>query len=178
MGAACGAVGGPCAVQVPHRNTVRRSELLRLSINRTASPDVAFLYPRLRPLSFPHSLSQSHQLSVRIWRVSLFKLRLAVDLYGRAGEAGIAAAQHLTAIFPSADSANRTLWRESLPLSLRVLHASKECSTEERQNLSFRVGRWLYEDRRFQEAIRCFEEVQQRKPHKTDQYARIHTRLC
>jgi hypothetical protein len=85
--------------------------------------------------------------------------RVWIERQGRAGETETAAMQHLFAKFPSADRANRALWREYVPHAIRVLYARKACRIEERQDLSFRVGRCLYEDRRFKEAVRCFEEA-------------------
>jgi hypothetical protein len=85
--------------------------------------------------------------------------RVWIKRQGRARETEIAAIQHLVATFPSADRVSRALWRECLPHALRVLHRSKECRIEERHDLSFRVGECLDQDRRFKEAIRCFEEV-------------------
>jgi hypothetical protein len=85
--------------------------------------------------------------------------RVWIKRQGRARETETAAIQHLVATFPSADRRSRTLWREYLPHALRVLHASKECSIEERHDLSFRVGRCLKQDRRFKEALRCFEDA-------------------
>ncbi|KAB5511632.1 hypothetical protein GE09DRAFT_1269934 [Coniochaeta sp. 2T2.1] len=55
--------------------------------------------------------------------------------------------------------ANGSLWREYLPHTLHLLHGSKECRFEERHDLSFRVGQCLDQDKRFKEAIRCFEEA-------------------
>jgi tetratricopeptide (TPR) repeat protein len=85
--------------------------------------------------------------------------RVWIKRQGRARETEIAAIQHLVATFPSADRANRALWGDYLPHTLRVLHVSKGCSIEERHDLSFRVGQCLDQDRRFKEAIRCLEEA-------------------
>jgi hypothetical protein len=85
--------------------------------------------------------------------------RVWIERQGRAGETEIAAVRHFVARFPSAAPANRTLWRDYVPHALRVLKGSKECRIREKQDLSFRVGRCLDQDRRFKEAIRCFEEA-------------------
>jgi tetratricopeptide (TPR) repeat protein len=85
--------------------------------------------------------------------------RVWIGRHGRVGETETAAVRHLMAIFPSADRANRTLWREYLPHALRVLYGRKTCRIEERHDLSFRVGQCLDRDRRFKEAIRCLEEA-------------------
>ncbi|KAB5515050.1 P-loop containing nucleoside triphosphate hydrolase protein [Coniochaeta sp. 2T2.1] len=50
--------------------------------------------------------------------------------------------------------------RQYLPHTLRVLHRSKAYRTEERCDLTSRVGQYLHKDRRFKEAIRYFEEAQ------------------
>jgi hypothetical protein len=78
---------------------------------------------------------------------------------GRAGGTEIAPVRHFVSRFPSAAPTNRTLWREYLPHALRVLKESKKCRIEEGHDLSFRVGECLDQDRRFKEAIRCFEEA-------------------
>ncbi|KAB5515676.1 hypothetical protein GE09DRAFT_979454, partial [Coniochaeta sp. 2T2.1] len=83
--------------------------------------------------------------------------RVWIERQGRTGETETAAFQHLVATFPSADRANGTLWRAYLPHALGVLQGRKECRTEEMCDLSFRVGQCLDQDRRFKEAIRCFE---------------------
>lgn len=66
--------------------------------------------------------------------------------------------QHLDSIFPSDDEENRTLWREYLPHALQALQESNEYQ-EERFGLYYYVGRCLYADRRFKEAIAALEKT-------------------
>ncbi|RDW56930.1 hypothetical protein BP5796_12997 [Coleophoma crateriformis] len=66
---------------------------------------------------------------------------------------------HLNEIFPSSDRVNRDQWREYMPHTIRALEGSSECQIEERYDLFFAVGECLDKDRRFKEAIRCFEET-------------------
>ncbi|KAH7016518.1 uncharacterized protein B0I36DRAFT_254159, partial [Microdochium trichocladiopsis] len=70
------------------------------------------------------------------------------------------AIRRLQKIFPSHDSANRKLWRECMPHAIRLLHDTQASNTEERYKLVVSVGKCMDTDRRFKEAIRCFEEVE------------------
>ena len=69
----------------------------------------------------------------------------------------INAIHHLITVFLSQDQANREIWREYLPHTLRVLHESKDCEIERKYNLFHKVGLCLSIDRRFKEAIICFQ---------------------
>ncbi|RDW56997.1 hypothetical protein BP6252_13950 [Coleophoma cylindrospora] len=64
---------------------------------------------------------------------------------------------HLNEIFPSSDRVNRDRWREYMPHAVRALKGSSEGQLKERYDLFFAVGVCLDMDRRFKEAIRCFE---------------------
>jgi tetratricopeptide (TPR) repeat protein len=64
---------------------------------------------------------------------------------------------HIEKIFPSRDRMKREKWRAYIPHGLRVLDRSNWCQIAERFNLFMTVGSCLDLDRRFREAIRCFE---------------------
>ncbi|KAI1374708.1 hypothetical protein F4677DRAFT_455383 [Hypoxylon crocopeplum] len=64
---------------------------------------------------------------------------------------------------------DRMLWREYLPHALRVLEGSREYPVEERYDLFYRVGRYLYKDRRFKEAAKALEETYMWKRRHTSQ---------
>ncbi|KAI0537281.1 hypothetical protein GGR58DRAFT_527494 [Xylaria digitata] len=66
---------------------------------------------------------------------------------------------HLASIFPWDDEENRSLWREYLPHVQHALQVGQEYQHNQRFDLFYRVGRCLYEDRRFIEAIIAFEET-------------------
>ncbi|KAH6653249.1 hypothetical protein BKA67DRAFT_312556 [Truncatella angustata] len=66
---------------------------------------------------------------------------------------------HLAEIFSSSDWSNRHRWRQYLPHAFYVLDRSRGYNLEGRFNLVDDVGRCLDADRRFKEAIRCYEEV-------------------
>ena len=69
------------------------------------------------------------------------------------------AIQHVKAIFPSTNRANRQAWQAYFPHAFRLLSQSKESILEERFDLLDHVGRCLFSDRRFKDAVECFEEV-------------------
>jgi hypothetical protein len=76
------------------------------------------------------------------------------------------ATRHLAEVFPSDDYANRDLWREYLPHTLRLLQGREGIEMEERYDLCFWVGRCLSVDGRIKEAVRCLEEAcEWRKDH-------------
>ncbi|KAH7012126.1 uncharacterized protein B0I36DRAFT_300025 [Microdochium trichocladiopsis] len=62
-------------------------------------------------------------------------------------------------IFPPSDHENRKRWRQCMPHAMRLLHDTQASETEHRYELVFHVGRRMHIDRRFKEAIRCFEEM-------------------
>ncbi|KAH7012165.1 uncharacterized protein B0I36DRAFT_279029 [Microdochium trichocladiopsis] len=62
-------------------------------------------------------------------------------------------------IFPPSDHENRKRWRQCMPHAMRLLHDTQASETEHRYELVFHVGRCMHIDRRFKEAIRCFEEM-------------------
>ncbi|KAI1774882.1 TPR-like protein [Hypoxylon cercidicola] len=67
--------------------------------------------------------------------------------------------QHFEATFPFNPRKNRELCRQYLPHALRVLEGSRESQIDERYDLSYRVGRYLCQDRRYKEALKPFEEA-------------------
>jgi tetratricopeptide (TPR) repeat protein len=69
----------------------------------------------------------------------------------------IDAIRHIEKTFPHCDWAGREKWREYVPHGLQVLNRSSWCRIAERYDLFMTVGLCLYRDRRFKEAIRCFE---------------------
>ncbi|RFU33775.1 hypothetical protein B7463_g2523, partial [Scytalidium lignicola] len=71
----------------------------------------------------------------------------------------IDAIRHIEKIFPSSDRTRREKWTGYIPHGLQVLNRSSWCRTEERYDLFMTVGSCLDLDRRFKEAIRCFEAV-------------------
>jgi tetratricopeptide (TPR) repeat protein len=87
-------------------------------------------------------------LATRIW----------IQREGRVIQTMEKATRHLEAIFPSDDYGNRSLWREYLPHTLRVLFEDEGVDIEERYELDLRAGRCLQADGRIKEAVRCFEE--------------------
>jgi tetratricopeptide (TPR) repeat protein len=84
-----------------------------------------------------------------------------IDKQGRREQVENDAIGRLATIFTSITLADRELWRQYLPHALRVLSQSNECKAEGRYDLLMKVGRCLDRDRRFEEAIRCLEEVYQ-----------------
>ncbi|KAI3343365.1 hypothetical protein F4824DRAFT_493613 [Ustulina deusta] len=84
-------------------------------------------------------------------------------------ETKTSAIQHLASIFPFDDKENRSLWREYLPHAQHALQVSQDYQDEEQFDLFYRVGRCLYADRRFKEAIVALKETYQwRKQHLTE----------
>ncbi|KAH8196988.1 hypothetical protein TruAng_008847 [Truncatella angustata] len=79
---------------------------------------------------------------------------------GRRAQVVEDATSHLADSFPCHNAANRDLWRGYMPHALRLLYAREEYEAEEyRYDLLRSVGRCLHTDRRFKEAVHCFEEV-------------------
>ncbi|KAG7433975.1 Regulatory protein AfsR [Fusarium oxysporum f. sp. raphani] len=66
---------------------------------------------------------------------------------------------HLAARFPATNDAHYGLRREYLPHAMRLLNRNHEDKTVEVYQLFEKVGNSFDADRRFKEAIRCFEEV-------------------
>ena len=72
-------------------------------------------------------------------------------------------------VYPSRDQTKREKWRGYIPHGLRILDRSSWCQIAERCNLFITVGLCLYLDRRFKEAIRCFEAASEwRREHFTE----------
>ncbi|KAI1746899.1 hypothetical protein F4782DRAFT_522988 [Xylaria castorea] len=69
------------------------------------------------------------------------------------------AIQHLAAIFPSNSHRNRSKWREYLPHAQHALQVAQEYQDRKRFDLFYLMGRCLYEDRRFKEAIIALEKT-------------------
>jgi tetratricopeptide (TPR) repeat protein len=65
---------------------------------------------------------------------------------------------HVAKIFPSSDSANRDLWREYLPHAMHLLYQVDEHKINDAYSLFHKVGKCLFADRQFKEAIRCYEK--------------------
>ncbi|RBR22367.1 uncharacterized protein FIESC28_04561 [Fusarium coffeatum] len=94
----------------------------------------------------------------------------------REREASNAAIRHIAARFPVIIDAHYGQRREYLPHAMRLLNQNHEDKTSEVFRLFQKVGNTFYADRRFKEAIRCFEEVyrwRQDRCYETD-----HDRLC
>ncbi|KAH7012172.1 acyl transferase/acyl hydrolase/lysophospholipase [Microdochium trichocladiopsis] len=69
------------------------------------------------------------------------------------------AVRHIREVFPDDDYENRDEWREYLPHAFRVLSKDTGVDSEERNNLSFWVGRCLRVDGRSKEAVFHLEET-------------------
>ncbi|KAF5846047.1 hypothetical protein GGP41_008575 [Bipolaris sorokiniana] len=99
-----------------------------------------------------------------IHRLVHLATRIWVRQYGdtrRVVEKGI---RHVARIFPRDDYENRIKWRAYLPHALRLLEDNQDSSMEERSQLCLLVGKCLYVDGRFQEAVRWLKEsYEQRK---------------
>jgi tetratricopeptide (TPR) repeat protein len=81
----------------------------------------------------------------------------------------IDAIRHIEKAFPPSDRTRREKWRGYVPHGLRVLNRSSWCQIAERYDLFMRVGWCLDLDRRFKEAIRCFEAASEwRREHFTE----------
>ncbi|KAH6646194.1 hypothetical protein BKA67DRAFT_525928 [Truncatella angustata] len=79
---------------------------------------------------------------------------------GRRAQVVEDATSHLADNFPSHNAVNRDLWRSYMPHALRLLYGSEAYEAEEcRYDLLGSAGRCLLTDRRFKEAVRCFEEM-------------------
>ncbi|KAH6658045.1 hypothetical protein BKA67DRAFT_620116, partial [Truncatella angustata] len=69
------------------------------------------------------------------------------------------AIRHISKIFPPQDFTNRTMWRQYLPHTFRLLAESKGIRADERFDLSLQVGLCLQVDGRIQDAIRRLKET-------------------
>ncbi|CAG9955961.1 unnamed protein product [Clonostachys rosea f. rosea IK726] len=69
------------------------------------------------------------------------------------------AIRHLAARFPTQDDAHYNLRREYLPHAMRLLSRNSRNQIDEIYHLSEKVGDSFMTDRRFREAVKCFEEV-------------------
>ena len=79
------------------------------------------------------------------------------------------AIRHIEKEFPRRDRTRREKWRGYVPHGLRVLNRSSWCQMAERYDLFMTVGFCLYLDRRFKEAIICFEAASEwRREHFTE----------
>jgi KaiC/GvpD/RAD55 family RecA-like ATPase len=79
------------------------------------------------------------------------------------------AIRHIEKVFPSEDQTKHKKWRGYIPHGLRILDRSSWCQIAERYNLYMTIGLCLYLDRRFKEAIRCFEAASEwRREHFTE----------
>jgi tetratricopeptide (TPR) repeat protein len=95
---------------------------------------------------------------------------------GLTEQTAIDAIRHIEKIFPHTDRTNREKWRGYVPHVLRVLNISSCCQIAERGDLFMTVGLCLYLDRRFKEAIRCFEAASEwKREHFTEEN---HSRLA
>ncbi|KFA78071.1 hypothetical protein S40288_05424, partial [Stachybotrys chartarum IBT 40288] len=65
---------------------------------------------------------------------------------------------HLAEVFPTTNRANRDLWRDYLPHTIRLLQQLEQ-KTEDAYHLINGVGNCLYADRRFREASGYLQEV-------------------
>ncbi|KAI0145536.1 hypothetical protein GGR57DRAFT_506731 [Xylariaceae sp. FL1272] len=88
-------------------------------------------------------------------------IRVWVQKNGAVDETERSAIRHLAFIFPWDHKENRSLWRKYMPHALYALQHCKEDEEAERFDLYYRVGRCLYKDRRFKEAIQALEETYQ-----------------
>ena len=75
----------------------------------------------------------------------------------------IDAIRHIEKAFPPRDQTRREKWRAYVPHGLRILNRSSWCQRAERYDLFTTVGLCLDLDRRFKEAVRCFEAVSEWK---------------
>ncbi|KAI1870393.1 uncharacterized protein JN550_005321 [Neoarthrinium moseri] len=82
-----------------------------------------------------------------------------IEKQNREGQVMSEAIHHLEDIYPSNEGGNRDLWRGYLPHALRALERSNKYESEERAEFCMSVGLSLFADRRFKEAIRCFEQA-------------------
>jgi tetratricopeptide (TPR) repeat protein len=91
-----------------------------------------------------------------------------LEIEGLREQTTIDAIRHIEKIFPHSDRTSREKWREYVPHGLRVLNRSSCCQIAERYDLFMIVGLCLDLDRRFKEAIRCFEATSEwRREHFT-----------
>lgn len=70
-----------------------------------------------------------------------------------------AAIRQVAAVFPDDNYVNRSLWREYLSYTFRVLRHYLEADIKEKYNLCYWVGRCLRVDGRTREAVQYLEEV-------------------
>ncbi|KAJ8133016.1 hypothetical protein O1611_g607 [Lasiodiplodia mahajangana] len=85
--------------------------------------------------------------------------RIWINERGRPRETITNALHQLEAVFPWCDESERDLWREYLPHALRALENSNGYDMQKRYELLHLVGRCLYADRRFKEALLALEEA-------------------
>ncbi|KAH8645473.1 hypothetical protein BX600DRAFT_519485 [Xylariales sp. PMI_506] len=79
--------------------------------------------------------------------------RVWTKKYGSSEQTMRKAICHLAEVFPS------ELWREYLPHALGVIDGSNKYESGDLASLSMDVGSYLFDDRRFKEAIRCFQKA-------------------
>ena len=82
-------------------------------------------------------------LATRVW----------MDKYGIILQWRKRAVAHLEMIFPGDDWSNREIWREYSPHAIELLRNTEAWGSNERCDLCSQVGRWLYIDARYGEAI-------------------------
>ncbi|KAI0439883.1 hypothetical protein F4803DRAFT_529566 [Xylaria telfairii] len=122
----------------------------------------AFLVQREEDMFDMHRLVH---IAIRVWVQKENSIR----------ETKTSAIQHLASIFPFSYKENRSLWRQYLPHAQHALQVSQDYQDKERVELFYRVGRCLYTDRRFKEAIVALEEAYQwKKQHlEEEDYSRL-----
>ncbi|OBT65046.1 hypothetical protein VE03_05181, partial [Pseudogymnoascus sp. 23342-1-I1] len=83
--------------------------------------------------------------------------RVWLESEGLREQTTIDAIRHIGKVFPPRDQTTREKWRGYVPHGLQVLNRSSWCRIPERYELFITVGLCLDLDRRFKEAITCFE---------------------
>ena len=116
----------------------------------------AYAFTVRRGNSDTYDMHRLVHLAARVWG----------QRHGIAGETSEKATQHLAREFPSDEYANRAVWREYLPHTLRFLKDGMGIDMAERYVLCIKVGKSLYVDGRIREAVTWLSEsLQWRKSH-------------
>lgn len=148
--------------------------------NSTASTILSFI-SCIEPKAIPHSLfpkvssNVAMNSAIGILCGYAFLSRLDANLYemhslvhlaikvwienkSRTRETIVDALNHMEIAFATRDDINQLGWRSYFPHSIRLLERSKALGVDKRLTLSATVGRRLFDDRQFKEAIKWLQD--------------------
>lgn len=128
---------------------------------------VGFAFLARRGATHVYGMHSLVHLATRIW----VEKKMGME------ETIIRALKHMDTVFAAETQAEQQVWRSYFTHAIRLLDRSKAYHVDERIPLSTRVGWRLYEDRQFQEAIKCLEDVWEwnQKTLKVEDHTRLHS---